>query len=223
MPRVSIAKRAALRSIVSLLTAVTAVGSAQAVLAGFPGQTASTKPCAYAKQLQHSPVERKRYLVRLSRALGAEVAQNSAVEEMYGDIREASYSDADEGSGNFLTRFLGIEGKQQREGGLDSFSVDCLGCHDGANAVSVAVNWKNDPYREFHRRRTTSEHPIGMDYRSYAAANPADYKPLFGNTRMVLVEGKVGCLTCHDPLNPERRHLVMSDRGSALCLTCHSK
>jgi predicted CXXCH cytochrome family protein len=57
----------------------------------------------------------------------------------------------------------------------------------------------------------------------YAAASK-DYKSQLGaNNKMVFVNGKVGCLTCHNPLNPEKGHLVMSDQKSALCLTCHNK
>jgi len=44
-----------------------------------------------------------------------------------------------------------------------------------------------------------------------------------GNTKMIFVNGKIGCLTCHNPLNAEKGHLVMSDRNSALCTTCHNK
>ncbi|WP_243688226.1 cytochrome c3 family protein [Geotalea toluenoxydans] len=40
---------------------------------------------------------------------------------------------------------------------------------------------------------------------------------------MVLVDGRVGCLTCHDPLNRKAPHLVASNDRSNLCLTCHIK
>ncbi len=220
MLRISIAKKAAVRSMLPLLAAVMAAGPARVVSAGFPDST-GTEMCTYSKELQRSTNERQRYIARLGRAQGVEVVQNSAVEDMYGEMKDAGYSDAEEG--DFLTRLLGAERKQQKEGALDGFSVDCLGCHDGVHASSVAVNWRNDPYRDYRHRRLTSEHPVGMDYQMYASTRPADYKPIFGNTRMLLVNGKVGCLTCHDPLNPERRHLVMSDYRSALCFTCHVK
>jgi predicted CXXCH cytochrome family protein len=62
-----------------------------------------------------------------------------------------------------------------------------------------------------------------MDYASYAAFGRG-YRPAsMLDPKMVLVNGKVGCLTCHNPLNPERNHLVMSDHRSALCLSCHDK
>jgi predicted CXXCH cytochrome family protein len=63
-----------------------------------------------------------------------------------------------------------------------------------------------------------------MDYQSYVAFGRGKFKHISTfNSKMKFVNGKVGCLTCHDPLNPERGHLVMSDVRSALCLTCHNK
>jgi predicted CXXCH cytochrome family protein len=61
-----------------------------------------------------------------------------------------------------------------------------------------------------------------MSYNNYVAADRG-FKPVGMNGAMIFADGKVGCLTCHNPLNPEKGHLVMSDRNSALCLTCHNK
>jgi hypothetical protein len=63
-----------------------------------------------------------------------------------------------------------------------------------------------------------------MNYASYVAADPTSYKPITAfDSKMIFVNGKVGCLTSHYPLNPKKGHLVMSDFQSALCLTCHKK
>jgi predicted CXXCH cytochrome family protein len=112
--------------------------------------------------------------------------------------------------------------------GIDTLSADCLGCHDGVGALSVTTVFKNNPFKRSglpnsDLKMIGMDHPIGMDYGRYAAASE-DYKPLFGiSNKMVFVNGKVGCHTCHDPLIPEKGHLVMSDRDSALCLACHNK
>ncbi|WP_224981163.1 hypothetical protein [Geomonas agri] len=45
-----------------------------------------------------------------------------------------------------------------------------------------------DPFTALHPGA-----PGGMDYLDYVAANHADYKPLFGTSRILLVNGKVGC------------------------------
>ncbi|HYS43305.1 MAG TPA: cytochrome c3 family protein, partial [Geobacteraceae bacterium] len=62
-----------------------------------------------------------------------------------------------------------------------------------------------------------------MDYASYASFGRGYKQASMLNPKMLLVNGKVGCLTCHNPLNPDKSHLVMSDYRSALCLTCHDK
>lgn len=209
----------------SVLVSAAVAGGVQPARAGLtmgPSLMKSEGPCAYSVQLQKSVEERRRYLVKLSSVLHEDVAENSAVEDMYGNIKPASYNEEESG-GNILLTFLGVR-KEVAQGRLDAFSTDCMSCHDGASAVPVEANWRNNPYGDsWHSKGSGSDHPVGMDYESYVAANPNGYKQVFGNNKMVFVDGKVGCLTCHDPLNPERRHLVMSDYRSALCLTCHNK
>jgi predicted CXXCH cytochrome family protein len=41
--------------------------------------------------------------------------------------------------------------------------------------------------------------------------------------RVMLLEGKVSCVSCHDPYSTQRARLFMSNRGSAMCLACHNK
>jgi predicted CXXCH cytochrome family protein len=70
----------------------------------------------------------------------------------------------------------------------------------------------------------TKQHPIGMDYAAYSSRDNKNYKPAAAfNSKMTFVNGRVGCTTCHDPLNLDKGHLVMSDTRSALCLTCHNR
>ena len=189
---------------------------------GVPSAMVSQGPCSYSLQLQKSVVDRKRYLVKLDAALGGQLAGNSAVEEMYSDIKPASYS-AD--ASDYDPWGIGTRSAEPGPVGLDSFSTECISCHDGASAVAIGANVRNDPFASGrHSKHSGTDHPVGMDYQSYVAASGRKYKPIFGlNSKMVLVDGKVGCLTCHDPLNPERKHLVMSDTKSALCLSCHDK
>ena len=192
-------------------------------LMGAPSLMKSQGPCLYSLQLQKSVAERQRYLTKLSEVTGREVASSSAVEEMYSNIKPASYGSDDVSADNDQWGF-GAKDVPVERLGVDSFSTDCISCHDGASAVAIEANWRNNPMGGLQGKTTGSDHPIGMDYESYVAANSRKYKPVFGsNSKMLFVDGKVGCLTCHDPLNAERGHLVMSDRKSALCLTCHNK
>ena len=211
---------------VSRLISFTFIGISLLAYGGAAGADSfmqAKSPCTFSEQLQKSVSARKRYLVKLSAAIGQTVPGENGVDEMYGNIKEASYTPA---SAVEDDDFFGLGNKRAKNepAELDQFSSDCLCCHDGAGAVSVAADWRNNPGKLLsHRQPNGTDHPIGMDYESYAA-NGRDYKSVSGlNTKMVFVNGRVGCLTCHDPMNPEKGHLVMSDHGSALCLTCHSR
>ena len=182
----------------------------------------ATRPCTFSEQLQTSVPVRQRYLVKLSSVVRGTVPSVGAIEEMYSNIKSASYNAAAAEEDVDLLGFR--KSVKLEEAELDSFSMDCLNCHDGAGAVSVAVDWRNNPARlRTLKKPQGTDHPIGMDYESYVS-NGRDYRSVSGlGTKMIFVNGRVGCLTCHDPMNPEKGHLVMSDQKSALCLTCHSR
>jgi len=38
-----------------------------------------------------------------------------------------------------------------------------------------------------------------------------------------LFDGKVGCLSCHNPYGDKKYSLVMENKRSGLCLACHRK
>jgi predicted CXXCH cytochrome family protein len=220
----SLKKNSAKQISISWLISFTMVGMSLLTTGGAVSADSimiAKSPCTFSVQLQKSVPVRKRYLVKLSALVGGTVPVGGAVDDMYGNIKEASYNPATVEEEDLL----GFGPTVKRENPeLDPFSSDCLCCHDGAGAVSVAVDWRNNPARlRTLKQPHGTDHPIGMDYESYVA-NGRDYRSVSGlNTKMVFVNGRVGCLTCHDPMNPEKGHLVMSDRGSALCLTCHSR
>jgi predicted CXXCH cytochrome family protein len=108
---------------------------------------------------------------------------------------------------------------------LDDSSLLCLSCHDGvvakdvygsAHAISgqIASSWVG--------AASLSSHPIGVKY----PLADSKYQPIEAVTsdgRVKLPEGRVQCISCHDPHNT-RRHdhmLVRSNEGSRLCLSCH--
>lgn len=186
-----------------------------------PYSSNSSEICMFTLQLK-DPLVRKQYMVKVVEAQQEGSYSSASVAGMYANVREASYDTQNNDYEGFFddgnTRML------SEKFGIDSLSAGCLTCHDGSIAVSMGVNLKNNPFgRRMMRPGQSSEHPIGMDYALYAGVN-SDFKPLMNRAnKMIFVNGKVGCLTCHDPLNPEKNHLVMSDRRSALCLTCHDK
>jgi predicted CXXCH cytochrome family protein len=218
-------KAAAKPAMISGMVGLALSMSAQITLAGFigaPSTMQSTGYCTFSKKLQNSVVERRQFLVSLSATLGGAAPASNDVDAMYGNITKASYSDL-KGEDD-ATNIWGFDSKPvNTQPGIDTFSSDCLGCHDGVGAQAITVDLRNNPFGRRHMLTPGSDHPIGMEYDRYAAAGRG-FKPLWGDTgKMVFVNGKVGCLTCHDPINPQRGHLVKSDRNSALCLTCHNK
>jgi predicted CXXCH cytochrome family protein len=88
--------------------------------------------------------------------------------------------------------------------GLDPISYECLNCHDGSTAPL-----------------TGNSHPVGVDYPIYSMYGSNFVSRGALDRRIILIDGKVGCLSCHNPLNPARDHLVMSNDRSRLCLACH--
>ncbi len=171
----------------------------------------TTRQCEFSIQLQKPPY-REDFIARVATAVADYWAANTA---------PSTAPETWDDSGFSLFSFGRASNAEQ--GGIDSFSKDCLGCHDGLRASDVSVDYRSRPGMRTGRLVSGKDHPIGMEYASYAAFGRG-YKPVTAlNTRMVLVNGRVGCLTCHNPLNPEKSHLVMGDFGSALCLTCHDK
>ena len=207
--------------------AVVVVGLAQQAGAfGAIGSSANKETCAYTKLLQTSVKARRDYLVKVDEARGTSYTARSSVDDMYGSIAPASYEEESGGLGSIISITLGSSRNAKDDSAgirLDSFSINCLSCHDGIAAGAVQADLRDRPFdRSSHVKSFTDEHPVGMYYEGYVAADRG-YKPAPNGTRMIFVNGRVGCLTCHDPLNNDKGHLVMSDNRSALCMTCHDK
>ena len=172
--------------------------------------------CLFSKQLQTSPM-REQYIAKVATESSTLLAYNTVT-----DNQVKSDASDDLSSTGY---FFGKKSSTVNPGDtIDSFSRDCLSCHDGLVTDAVKVNYRNTPGHRTNKYDGKAEHPIGMDYSAYSAMDPTNYKPAPAfNSKMIFVNGRVGCLTCHNPLNPEKTHLVMSDYRSALCQTCHTK
>lgn len=102
---------------------------------------------------------------------------------------------------------------------VDAMSLECIGCHDGtvgpkADYVVGKGYWRHDG---------GSSHPIGVSYIE-SMMSGRDLKPLSELSRKVhLIDGKVGCVTCHEPYSDGPGKLVMINRESRLCRECHHK
>ncbi len=106
---------------------------------------------------------------------------------------------------------------------IDKLSHMCLTCHDGslgteANSQISAGSWKHGS--SFSRHDPQGSHPIGMKYR--AAQRRGGFRPAgLLNHAIRLIDGKVGCPSCHDPYSREPYLLVVSN--ATLCTECHIK
>ncbi len=78
---------------------------------------------------------------------------------------------------------------------------DCLACHDGMLAGGVGG----------------PEGHIDVYYMAGKKFNAAL------DRRIILIDGRVTCISCHDPYSSEPKRLVMSNHRSRLCLECHRK
>ncbi len=159
--------------------------------------------CTFTKYLQ-DPDNRARYESTLSKARSSYATVNRFDNAaMYGVIAKASF------------------GMSNAEN-LDSFSAGCLSCHDGRSASNVRSNVVNNPDKKSIMKMLSAKHPIGMDYEKYSEANK-NLKSLDDMGQSIsLVEGRVSCITCHDPLNSNQNHLTITKNGIDLCSACHN-
>ncbi|MBU0718942.1 MAG: cytochrome c3 family protein [Planctomycetes bacterium] len=106
--------------------------------------------------------------------------------------------------------------------GLDSYTRQCLGCHDGAVADD-SLNQTPWNHSAGYAQRRQRNHPVGVEYPTRTPAGfdvpflPISLLPV----QVFLQDGKVGCLSCHDLYAGERYLLTVPIQGSELCLTCH--
>jgi len=199
----------------AVLAAILSLGMSTAGPIVDTAYAANGEPCTFSEQLQSSPM-REQFIANVSLDTGFLLAHNTITDDQV-------QSDASDDLFSPVESFGEKSSSFNQGNTIDSYSKDCLSCHDGSLASDKVVHYKNTPGNK-HRYGGTNQHPIGMDYEAYVAADPTRYKPINAfNSKMIFVNGRVGCLTCHYPLNPEKNHLVMSDFRSALCLTCHNK
>ncbi|MBN1343780.1 MAG: hypothetical protein JXQ73_13945 [Phycisphaerae bacterium] len=108
-------------------------------------------------------------------------------------------------------------------------SLLCLGCHDGTIATST-IGSSHALLAGVRAGFAVPDgfvwrdHPIGVPYpNDRQNFRPASH--VLKGGKIPLPEGRIECISCHDPHNEEgiKGLLVMSNRRSALCLTCHIK
>lgn len=112
-------------------------------------------------------------------------------------------------------------------GPLDSVSAECLSCHDGSVGKAAPVKaglWQHsDPLFGPTPQPYTGVHPVGIDYEE-SRMDHDDLKPSMMIPKMIkLVNGKVSCISCHDPYSTRKGKLITDNRNGQICLGCHDK
>lgn len=115
----------------------------------------------------------------------------------------------------------------QQPASLDPGSAECLGCHQDPSAV-------NEPFRYCHKG--DCDHPVGVNYVTLASRNRGLVPPEGLIKGITLVDGRIGCITCHTPYTPGHEEqavfrgtsqpdpmLSVDNTGSGLCVACHRK
>lgn len=103
---------------------------------------------------------------------------------------------------------------------IDRMSLECIECHDRHMKAPVkslgAGLWKHFK-KEFN-------HSIGASYKQTQMRKMRDYKPSHMlNKELRLFNDNIGCGTCHNIYSKNKNMLVIENRGSKLCLSCHIK
>jgi len=95
----------------------------------------------------------------------------------------------------------------------DGTLVQCVSCHDGSVAHNVSFCTSQCSAATPHS--VLKLYPPAGKIASFASLAEVRAKGIkFDN-------GRITCISCHNLHNPAKNHLVMENRGSRLCMTCH--
>ncbi len=120
---------------------------------------------------------------------------------------------ADGGISTIISGHLDASGELE-----DPFSIQCMICHDDKGdpdqSYPVSVN------RDGIIRHKGSSHPVGKSYE--LASTYGGYKPMTElHKSIVLPNGLMSCVSCHQGYSENHGALVSTTAGSGLCFECH--
>lgn len=106
---------------------------------------------------------------------------------------------------------------------FDSISMECINCHDGT--VARAVDYRFEKIESQGVTALvilTASHQIGVDFTTFRCDKRFNHW-LSLPPEIVLMDGKIGCASCHNLLGNKYLYLSVDMEGSGLCFTCHRK
>ena len=117
-------------------------------------------------------------------------------------------------------------------------SDSCGKCHNREEGAYGGLGGAHDATIRYLTKDLRDDHPISIKFPSYDL-DPGFNQPLipkgdggrtFPNGIQTFEGDKIQCASCHDAHNPDEKNiegrdpfLRVSNKGSVLCLTCHSK
>lgn len=110
----------------------------------------------------------------------------------------------------------------KNHGELDAMSKNCISCHDGINAPEAMYNLHGDGTMMLNFYERQGSHKLGAVY-DYVASGDDWHGKASVDKRISFYEGKMGCMSCHNPYSELPSKLAVEINGSRLCLECHNK
>lgn len=107
--------------------------------------------------------------------------------------------------------------KLDRSTDIDALSLQCMGCHNNqVDAGGIRVG-RNGIVRH---SSGAANHPIGVPYPT--VSRNREFRPKGMLPQAIwLPNGKLSCVSCHQPYKKEHGQLVMPNDRSSLCTQCH--
>jgi len=104
---------------------------------------------------------------------------------------------------------------------IDAHSLHCLGCHAGSYAGGGSVSVSRNGI--LRHSSGSAPHPIGRSYRDASRRGGFHSEYELAQKKIMLSDGKISCVSCHEAYKKDHGRLVVSLERSALCLSCHAK
>lgn len=109
-----------------------------------------------------------------------------------------------------------LDARTQRAWRIDAYSTQCMVCHQ--KNVSIAGDGSSKENGWLNAAGSVN-HPIGSSYRQIASRD-GYWGPEMLPDEILLPNGLVSCVSCHDGYSRRHGNLVRPER---LCMDCHNK
>jgi len=116
-----------------------------------------------------------------------------------------------------------LDATLEQPSGLDAF---CLSCHDGTIALDSYKWYRGSTFIRHAKTRFDNSHPFGFDMAAVALVDPGIADPVdldgSGVAPFKLVNGKIHCVTCHEPHNESGNFRFLRSSAKDMCTVCHT-